>query len=67
MASQPLAAVRLADCRSLKLVVLPESVTFIASDAFAGLGNVLLICTEGSYAAQYAQEHRIPCVVVSAK
>ena len=48
-----------ADCGMLKYVEIPDSVTSIAGDAFAG-SNVTFICNDGSTAYAYAQSHGIP-------
>lgn len=49
-----------ADCAQLNLVSIPESVAFIADDAFSGSENTVLLCPEGSYAAEYALSQSIP-------
>jgi hypothetical protein len=52
-----------ADCRMLKIVVIPASVAEIAEDAFAG--SAPLICApEGSAAAVFAAEHWLPVYIV---
>ncbi len=47
------------ECSSLTSVSLPDSLTKLDDDAFEDSYNVVLICSPGSYAAQYAQEHGI--------
>ena len=48
-------------CTELALVVIPESVTAIGKDVFAGCSNVVIMTSGGSYAEQYALENRIAC------
>ena len=47
------------DCRYLSTVIIPSSVTEIASNAFKGCGKVILHVFEGSYAHQYAIENNL--------
>ena len=47
-----------ADCSNLKYVEIPNSVTSIADDAFAG-STVTFICNDDSAAWEFAQEHGI--------
>ena len=44
-----------ANCKGLKWVQIPASVTSIADDAFKNAGNVLIATPAGSYAAAYAE------------
>ena len=46
-----------ADCPALMEVTIPTSVTFIAQDAFEGSDMVVIVCGEGSYAAEWAAAH----------
>ena len=46
-----------ADCPALMEVTIPTSVTFIAQDAFEGSDMVVILCGEGSYAAEWAAAH----------
>ncbi len=45
-----------AGCTSLQSVTIPDSVTAIGENAFSGCGDVVIICSSTSYAAQYAAE-----------
>ena len=44
------------------LIILPENVKFIDDDAFAR-SSVTILTPEGSYAAGWAEEHGIPCIL----
>ena len=44
---------------SLRLVVIPESVTTIAEDAFSGTMRLVIQTPIGSYAAEWADVHHI--------
>ena len=46
-------------CRHLSNVTVPESVTTIAPNAFWNCENLRLYVWDGSYALQYAREHRL--------
>ena len=48
------------DCGSLQVVQIPDSVTYIAGNAFDGCKSAVFVCSPGSYAAAYAEQHRIP-------
>ena len=48
-----------AGCQQLSKVTIPESVTTIASNSFWNCDNLRLYVWDGSYAQQYAQEHRM--------
>ena len=48
-----------AGCRQLSKVTIPESVTAIESDSFWNCDNLRLYVWDGSYAQQYAREHRL--------
>ena len=52
-----------ADCGRLTVVYMPDSITFIAEDAFEGSENIRFICASGSTAAAYAAKHNIPCSI----
>ena len=45
-----------ANCEDLWKVVLSDQVTSISDTAFEGCGAITIVCPEGSYAQQYAQE-----------
>ena len=46
-------------CQTLTAVQIPDSVTAIADNAFDGCPWVVFVCRPGSYAASYAEAHRI--------
>ena len=49
-----------ADCPSLETVVIPDSVTYISTDAFENASeNMVIYCNEGSYAQAYAIQNNI--------
>lgn len=52
------------DCRVLSYMQIPNSVTYIAEDAFYKSDKVVIYGYAGSYAEQYANEHRIPFVAL---
>ena len=43
----------------LVLIHIPDSVTMIAEDAFTGCEDVTIDCSNGSYAWEYANNHRL--------
>ncbi len=47
-------------CSSMNEIWIPQSVTSIGENAFAGCPRLLIKCSEGSIAAQYAKENNIP-------
>ena len=47
------------NCTSLKSITIPESVEEIDSYAFNGCDNLTIKCKKGSYADEYAKDHRI--------
>ena len=52
-----------ADCGNLKKVTIPDSITEIGENAFDGCSeDLVIICSEGSCAQQYAQANGIKCV-----
>lgn len=48
------------DCSTLDRIVIPDSVKSISSNSFSGCDNLVIICTEGSYAESYAITYSIP-------
>ena len=46
-----------ADMHALQYAAIPGSVTYIAENAFAGSGDVVLLVESGSYAEMFAREH----------
>lgn len=52
-----------ADSAKLVIVVMPDSVTSIADDAFEGCGNVTFLCESRNTAAAFAEKHNIPCTI----
>ena len=50
-----------ADCRNLKVIVIPESVKDIAEDAFKNIGQLIIVAPEGSAAEVFADEHDFAC------
>lgn len=46
---------------TLKLAIIPESVTDIADGAFVDCNKLVIVTPAGSYAEQYAREHFIVC------
>ena len=46
-------------CKKLTAVVIPDSITEIADDAFTGCEGLTLHGSEGSYAQRYAGEHQL--------
>jgi len=50
-----------AQCGALALITIPDTVSFIADNAFEGSDGVAILCGEGSYAATYAERMEIPC------
>ncbi|MBR0464843.1 MAG: leucine-rich repeat domain-containing protein [Clostridia bacterium] len=59
-ACQSIGSRAFADCPNLLFVEIPNSVTDIAGDAFAGT-HVTIVCNSGSYAEDYADENNIAC------
>lgn len=49
-----------ADCANLKCITLPDTVTYIAEDAFENTPDVVIFASVGSYAWQWAEEQGIP-------
>ena len=48
-----------ANCEQLAEVCIPDSVTYIAENAFSGSPNVTIVCSDGSYAAAWAESHGV--------
>ena len=48
------------ECGALRIVILPESLTSIGSNTFSG---AVILCPEGSFADQYAQENGLDYVI----
>lgn len=42
---------------SVRCIVIPESVKQIADDAFEGCDDLVIVCPNGSFAAEYAEQH----------
>ena len=49
-----------ADCANLKCITLPDSVSYLAEDAFENTPDVVIFASVGSYAWQWAEEQGIP-------
>lgn len=49
-----------ADCANLKCITLPDSVSYIAEDAFENTPDVVIFASAGSYAWQWAEKQSIP-------
>ncbi len=49
-----------ADCTNLKCITLPDSVSYIAEDAFENTPDVVIFANVGSYAWQWAEKQGIP-------
>ena len=49
-----------ADCTNLKCITLPDSVSYIAEDAFENTPDVVIFASAGSYAWQWAEKQGIP-------
>ena len=47
-------------CKDLTVVDIPEGVTSIGDNAFAGCGKLVCSVNDGSYAQQYCEENGIP-------
>lgn len=55
------------NCGKLETVIIPDSITSIAGNAFYGAGNATILCSEGSYAQQYAIEKGMNYVLLNGK
>ena len=55
-----------ANCESLQMIYIPESVSDIADDAFEGCTELVIAGTSGSLALQYAEEKGISYMVLPA-
>ncbi len=51
-------------CAKLKSITIPSSVVSIGDDAFDGCDELVIRCSEGSYAQTYAEENSIDYVIV---
>lgn len=51
-----------AGCENLERIIIPDSVETIAPDAFEGVDFLVVYCSAGSYAQQYAREHGLVIV-----
>ena len=49
-------------CSSLSSVYIPNSVTIISTNAFSGCDDLVIVCSEGSFAQSYAEANSIPFV-----
>lgn len=47
-------------CENLKSITIPDGVISIGEDAFIDCENFTIKCNKGSYAAKYAEKHKIP-------
>ncbi len=56
-----------ANCPMLTKLEIPDSVTYIADDAFTGCDDLVIYCTYDSYALQYAIENNIDYVITDAE
>ena len=54
-----------ADSKNLLTIIIPDSVTSIADDAFDGVPDLSIQASTGSYAHQYAEDHGIHFDVLS--
>lgn len=52
-----------ADNPALRRIYMPDSLISIAPDAFAGSENVSFICESNNYAASFARDNSIPCII----
>ena len=52
-----------ANCKQLVLITMPDSVNYIADDAFAGSEQVVFICSSANYAAQFAEAQGIAWLI----
>ena len=50
-------------CSGIETVFIPESVTQMGADIFAGCHDVVICGTEGSYAKKYAEENGISFIL----
>ena len=46
-----------ANCKNLQYINLPDSLTYIASDAFEGCDNLFIECSAGSLGEEFARAH----------
>lgn len=46
---------------SIRAIYIPETVTYIAKNAFEGAGDVVIYTSAETYAAEYAEKYDIPC------
>lgn len=53
-------------CTGLSQLTIPDSVTEIADNAFEGAANLVIYCTQDSYALQYARANAISYVITDA-
>lgn len=53
------------DCISLGNLIIPDSVEDIAANSFAGCDNLVIVCSAGSYAEEYAIENSIEYKIIS--
>ena len=61
---QTIGARTFADCKNLKIIYIPKTVTSIAPDAFDGSPKLEILCKKGSYAEDYAKENNITHVAI---
>ncbi len=53
-----------AECKGLTSVRIPDTVTYIAPDAFSGSPITVIICGSGTFAEDYAEQHNIDCITI---
>lgn len=52
-------------CESLLIIKIPSSVTYIAEDAFEGADQVMIVTSHGTYADNYAVEHKLTEIIIN--
>ena len=54
-----------ANCPLLTFIYLPDTLNTISADAFDGSDHAIIVCTEDSYADQFAAEYHLPAVIIN--